>query len=76
MLEVAMFVLVFVMYLEDSTELGSIWFYTPHLVRGYLGIMIMRGIPKTHEIIKNASFPANDKMKNDEIILYLTRAAK
>ena len=36
----------------------------------------MRGIPKTYEIIKNASFPANEKLNNDDIILYLTRAAK
>ena len=75
-LEMGIFVLVFVIYLEDSSELGSIWFFLPHLARGVIGALIMRGVPKTHEIIKNASFPANQKMKNDDIILYLTRAAK
>ena len=74
-LELGAFILVFVMYIEDPTELGAIWFYTPHIARGIIGLFIMRGIPKTHEIIKNASIPADQKLKNDDIVLYLTRAA-
>eukprot|EP00356_Strombidium_inclinatum_P007095 CAMPEP_0170482462 /NCGR_PEP_ID=MMETSP0208-20121228/2470_1 /TAXON_ID=197538 /ORGANISM="Strombidium inclinatum, Strain S3" /LENGTH=185 /DNA_ID=CAMNT_0010755303 /DNA_START=280 /DNA_END=837 /DNA_ORIENTATION=+ len=50
--------------------------FLPHLARCLVGFSIFLGIPKTHDIIKNASFPANERLKVNQIFECLVRAAK
>merc|ERR1712086_1201719 len=63
-------------FVEDSSEMGGIWAFIPHLVRACIGYFILNGMPLTHEIIQTASFPANDKVDIDQVFQLLTRAAR
>lgn len=75
-LELGVFTVMLLIFVADSTELGMIWFFTPHIVRGIVGLMIMKGLPTTHHIIKTASIPANERLKIDQVFEYITRAAR
>lgn len=65
LLEVLVFAFLLSLFITDPTELGAIWFFAPHVGRGVLGFGLVRGIPKTHEIIKSASIPADEKLSID-----------
>jgi hypothetical protein len=75
-LELVVFALLLSLFITDSSELGAIWFFTPHVARGLVGLSLLRGIPKTHEIIKAASIPPDERLSIDKVFLYITRAAK
>ena len=47
-LELGVFTVMLLIFVADSTELGMIWFFTPHIVRGIVGLMIMKGLPTGH----------------------------
>ena len=74
--EIGIFLVLILLFVEDSQEMGAIWPFLPHLVRASVGLMILNGLPKTHDIIKTASFPADEKMDVDMIFEVLTRAAR
>lgn len=75
-IESGIFLVLIFLFIEDSQEMGAIWPFLPHLVRAVVGILILKGLPKTHDIIKTASFPADEKMDIDMIFELLTRAAR
>jgi len=75
-LELGAFTVAVLIFLRDSTELGTIWFFTPHVVRGIIGLLIMRGLPTTHDIVKTASIPHDERLKIDKVFEYITRAAR
>jgi hypothetical protein len=54
----------------------SIWFFSPHILRGILGLCIMKSLPMTHDIIKNACIPTHERLTIDKIFLYLNTSAK
>jgi|TARA_B110000285_G_C14962898_1_gene532561 hypothetical protein len=56
--------------------MGAMWGFLPHLVRASVGFLILNGLPKTHDIIKTASFPSDERMDIDMIFELLTRAAR
>ena len=74
--EIIVFGLCFILFLIDSNELGAIWFFSPHLLRGYLGLKIMHALPRTHHIIKNASIPPDEKLSFDRIFELLAISAR
>jgi hypothetical protein len=75
-LELGVFGLLLSLFITDSKELGEIWFFLPHVARGIVGLVLIKGIPKTHEIIKTASIPTNERLSIDKIFMYITRASK
>jgi hypothetical protein len=75
-LEILIFVIVFILYLVVSGELGAVWVFVLHVIRGIIGILILRGLPLSHEIIKNASIPPDEKMNFDKMFEYLGYAAR
>lgn len=75
-LELVVVGLLLSLFITDPAELGAIWFFTPHVARGILGFGLLRGLPKTHDIIKTASIPADEKLSIDQVFVYITRAAK
>jgi len=75
-MEFAIFMSLILVFVEDSSEMGGIWAFIPHLVRACIGYFILNGMPLTHEIIQTASFPANDKVDIDQVFQLLTRAAR
>ena len=74
--EIIVFIVCFVLFLIDSSELGAIWLFVPHVLRGYLGLKIMHALPKTHDIIKNASIPPDEKLSFDRIFELLVQSAR
>ena len=52
------------------------WWFTPHLLRGLIGILLLKTLPKTHDIIKNANIPPELKLKSEEIFEILTNASQ
>jgi len=54
-LELFLFVVGIIFFAVDSKEMGPVWWFLPHIVKGIIGILLLRGIPKSHEIIKNAN---------------------
>ena len=75
-LEFLTFIVLILIFVEDSSEMGGIWAFTPHLARAVMGYFILNGIPLTHDIIKTASFPAEEKVDIDQVFQLLTRAAR
>jgi len=75
-LELGVFTVLLLIFVSDSSELGTIWFFIPHILRGIIGLLIMRGLPTTHHIIKTASIPADETLKIDKVFEYITRAAR
>lgn len=52
-----------------------IWWFVLHVVRGLLGLLILRSLPLTHNIIKAANIPNNERVDLEQIISYITDAS-
>jgi len=75
-MEIGIFLVLVLLFVEDSQEMGAIWPFFPHVIRAVVGVLILNGLPRTHDIIKTASFPEDQRMDVDMIFELLTRAAK
>jgi len=49
--EIYLFTMAFVFFIVDSSEMGSVWWFLFHLVKGIIGLILLKYLPKTHEII-------------------------
>ena len=55
-LEIVTFAATILIFVQDPEELGAIWWFILHVVRGAIGFLILKNVPMTHDIIKNAEF--------------------
>jgi len=46
--ELLLFLLGFIMFISDSTEMRYFWLHIAHIPRGALGILLRRSLPKSH----------------------------
>ena len=74
-LELWQFIIAFIFFCVDSKEMGTIWWFLPHVVKGTIGLLLLRTIPKTHEIIKNAHIKHNDKFSIEDTFEILLKSA-
>lgn len=74
-LELLLMIVGFIFFVVDSNEMGTIWWFLPHIVKGVIGILLLRTIPKTHEIIKNANIPPNSKLTIEDTFDTLLKSA-
>lgn len=74
-LELLLFVVGFIFFVVDSKEMGSVWWFLPHIVKGVIGILLLRTIPKTHEIIKNANIAPQAKLSIEDTFDTLLKSA-
>lgn len=51
-LDILFFLLGLVMFIIDSSDMAAFWWFTPHVVRGVIGVLLVSWLPKTHDIIK------------------------
>ena len=51
----------FVFFL-DAGRMGSIWLFIPHLVRGVLGLLIIKKMPTTHDMVSKIDIPPNENI--------------
>jgi len=75
-LELTTFTAAILIFVQDSEELGAIWWFVFHVLRGAVGFFILKNVPMTHDIIKNAEFDPEQKMKIDDIFLQINKATK
>ena len=76
LLSFTVLVFIFISDNKEASELAIIWLFIGHVIRGVLGLLIMRGIPKTHEIIANSCIPHEERLSMDKTFEYLTTSAK
>lgn len=75
-IELNIFLLLLIMFFLIPSELGTVWWFTPHLLRGLIGLLLLKTLPRTHDIIKNANIPPDLKLKSEEIFEILTNASQ
>ena len=75
-LELVIFGVLLLLFIIDAARLAGIWFWIVHVVRGIIGIIILRNLPMTHEIIKTASIPDEEHLEFDKVFEYIAFAAK
>lgn len=66
-LELLIFVVMLILFITDPAALGGIWLMIIHVIRGAIGLLILRNMPLTHDIIKNASAPMDEQMDFDQM---------
>jgi hypothetical protein len=49
-LEISMFVLSLLLFFTDPVEMVCIWYHVGHCVRGAIGLVIYKNIPRSHEM--------------------------
>ncbi len=47
----------FFVFCVDAERMGFIWMFIPHLVRAAVGILIIKKMPTTHEMVANIKIP-------------------
>ena len=72
--EFCVFVIGIFIFVKNPHGMGLIWAFIPHLVRSVLGFFVLEGLPLTHDIIKSACFPSNERLDLDQVFEYLANA--
>lgn len=75
-IEISVFILILIVFFMLPSELGTVWWFSPHVLRGLIGLLLLKTLPKTHEIIKNANIPPDLKLKSEEIFEILTNTSQ
>ena len=60
-LDILLFSIAFILFCVDSTETASLWWHSPHMVRGVIGIYLIKNLPTTQDIIKQANIPPEQR---------------
>ena len=71
-LEMQAFLAGMVFFFVDASEMARVWWFLPHMVKGTLGLLILKNIPKTHDIIRNAHIKPNEKLSIEDTFENLT----
>ena len=65
----------FVFFL-DAGRMGAIWLFIPHLVRGFLGLLIIKKMPTTHDMVSAVDIPPNENIPFSKISKFVITGAK
>ena len=52
-IEFVIFLVLFLMFCSSPKSLSKIWWYIFHLFRGFIGVGLMRFLPRTYQVIEN-----------------------
>lgn len=52
-MEIALWFALFILFCKVPTMLGTIWLAVLHVPRGIFGLIILKRLPKSHEIVEN-----------------------
>jgi hypothetical protein len=74
-IEIQLFTLFLILFFIMPSELATVWWFIPHLIRGTIGLLLLKTLPQTHDIIKNANIPPEQRLKSEEIFDLLTNAS-
>jgi hypothetical protein len=71
-----LFALSVLLFFTDATEMVNIWFHIVHIPRAIIGFMLMKKLPKSHQLAANFSIPTDTKVDFNSIMGYLELAAR
>ena len=66
----------FFVFCIDAENMGFIWMFIPHLVRALLGILIIKKMPTTHEMVNKISIPPSEKIPFSKIGKFVVTGAR
>lgn len=58
LVEIFFYVLSLIMFFRLIEDMWSVWLFTPHFMRGVVGLMINRQLPRSDYMIKELELPA------------------
>jgi len=56
--------------------MSFIWFFIPHLIRAALGLLIIKKMPTSHEMVNKISIQPNEKIPFSKVGTFVITAAK
>lgn len=74
--EIFLFVFAFFVFFTDPREMGAIFFHLFHIGRGVIGLLIVKKLPNSHDMISEIQIPASEKIPFDNIGRYVITGAK
>lgn len=76
MAEVFIFLFALFVFFIDASRMGFVWMFIPHLVRAALGLLIVKKMPTTHDIVAGMKIVPNEKIPFSQVNKYVVHGAK
>lgn len=57
----------FFIFCVDAERMGFIWLFIPHLIRATIGLLIIRKMPTSHEMVNKIVIPTGEKIPFSKI---------
>ena len=74
--ELFTFFFAFFVFCIDAGRMGSIWLFIPHMIRAVVGLLVIKKMPSTHEMIANISIPPAEVIPFSKIDRFAITGAK
>lgn len=74
--EVFIFFFALFVFFIDASRMGFIWMFIPHLARAAIGVLIVKKMPTTHELVANVQIEPNEKIPFSKVSKYVVSGAK
>jgi len=66
----------FFVFCVDPERMAFIWMFIPHLVRAAIGLIIIKKMPTSHEMVSKISIPPNEKIPFNKVSKFVVTAAR
>lgn len=76
MAELFVFLFALFVFFVDAARMGFIWMFIPHLVRAALGLLIVKKMPTTHDLVANVDIAPASKIPFSQVNKYVVTGAK
>ena len=74
--EIFVFFFGFFVFCIDADRMGFIWMFVPHLLRAIVGLLVIKKMPSTHEMVAAISIPPAEKIPFGKIDKFVITGAK
>ena len=74
--EIFVFFYGFWVFMIDAERMGFIWMFIPHILRAVVGLLAIKKIPTTHEMVAGVQIPPNEKIPFSKIDRFVVTGAK
>ena len=75
-LEISLWITGLLCFFAAPGPMGIIWLHVLHVGRGVLGFLLLRRMPKTHDMIAEFSFPERESLSLGDFSSHLTNNFK
>ena len=66
----------FIVFCLDASRMGFIWMFLPHILRCLVGLLIIKKMPTTHEMVANIDIKANERIPFSKVSKFVITGAK